>query len=281
MKRAVLIVAAILAACSPASNAPGSSDAPASDPPPSMGSFAAAPENQVVYLNNYGAGQRVQVEVGQVLVLRATIDRTIGEDLRPVDLPDFIEFFGRRNHIDRSTPRAPNDGRTGETRSGTVNFIFFAQTPGEGELVLQSYSSRYPDYPVEETLRVTIVARAPLSDVIGARDAPSNPAVMPAVQLGAAPWHGRVEVAVGQEMHFQRSFAQAHGEVVEGGVVPDFVEYVGAEASNPGGPDGDADYVFTFVARQPGVGVLTMQQYNQRAGRTRGYEVLKVLIVAR
>lgn len=273
MMRAALIAAALLAACSPASDTPASSD-----PPASMGSFAAAP---VVHLQNAG-GEPLQVEAGQVLVFEMTLDRLNGEDLRPVGLPPFIEYFGRRNHIDRSRPPSPNDRRTGGNNSDTYVFIFVVQAPGEGELVLQSYSSRYPDFPVQEVFRATIVARAP-SGVIGARNAPSNPAVMPAVQLDAAPWHGRVEVAVGQVMQFRtsHSYSPSRGEVVKSGVMPDFVEYVGVEVSNSDGQGASADYVFTFVARRPGVGVLTMQHYNHHVERPPMYEVLKVIIVAR
>lgn len=123
----------------------------------------------------------------------------------------------------------------------------------------------------------------PPPGVIGGRNpvfAPSSSAAAPIVQLDALPRNGRVEVAVGQAMQFRTRYSSSQGEVVERGAVPDFVDYIGVEVS-AADPGASADHVFIFVARRPGEGVLTMQQYNQRFGGPPGYEVLNVTVVAR
>lgn len=121
-----------------------------------------------------------------------------------------------------------------------------------------------------------------LPDQAGGRDTGFGPFDLPAppVQLNAVQ-NGRVEVEVGQSMQFRTRYSSSQGEVVELASTPPFIEYRGVEASGSGGQGASADYIFTFVVREPGEGVLAMRLYNQRYGGPPGYEVLNVVVVAR
>lgn len=243
MKRALAALLFALTACEPA---------PQSD----AGAAAPAAPSPITPAHNGGRFQVVTGRSFEVVLDPAIPPATLW---RLVATPDFIQ------HI----PLAGGSPMGGEPPQ-TSAFNFFASFPSEGELVFAA--------PDGAQFRVTIVATA---EQAGSWVDPFPPSDV--VRLNSIASGGRVEVVIGQRMEFHSHHSSSRGEVVEPAELPTFVEYLGERSppsEEPMRVGGSHDYIYEFVARAPGEGVLVIQEYNQR-DNLGAYEVFRATIVAR
>jgi len=245
MRALIAALALSLAACGPTGQAPEASAPAAAAPAP---------------ITPAHHGGRFQVVQGRAFDVVLDPNTPPSRAWRLAEAPAFVQ------HV----PPAGGHPLGGEPPQ-TAAFHFFASTPGEGELVFTE--------PYGGQFRVSIVAIAQEETYAAAPD-PLSPGAV--IRLNATARGGRLEVAVGQHMDFHATSSGSRGEVIEPSETPYFIEYLGARPAHPNEPEnwgGSNDYIYSFVARGDGEGVLVIQEHNQRDGGAR--EVFRATIVAR
>lgn len=220
-------------------------------------SATAAPAPAPITLEHQGG--RFQVVQGRSfdIVLDPNIPPTLA--WRLVQAPSFVQHM------------PPMGGHPlGGEPPQTAAFTFFASVPGEGELVFtEPYGSQFRVSIVAIEEQATPPATAPLP--------PGAP-----ISLNSVPRGGRVDVGIGQQMLYSSTHSSSRGDVIEPSETPHFVEYLGVRSARPNEPEnwgGSNEYVYAFVVRSSGEGVLAIREFNQRDGGET--EVFRATIVAR
>lgn len=146
----VLLMAAALAACTPAQEAKQET-APVSN----QAVPAPTPEDVAVRINAAQNEQTVEVGVNQRFAIELVGVPTAGYVWTPAQLPAFV---ARAGEASGNTTRAQSQpGFTGGNHWEVLMFV--ATAPGTGELVVEQRRPWESNEPATDVFRVTIVAR--------------------------------------------------------------------------------------------------------------------------
>lgn len=245
-----------LAACDPAQQSETVSAAPA----------AAAPTPMTPAHN----GGRFQVVVGR------SFEIVLDPAIPPATLWRLVETPGFINHMQ------PAGGSImGGEPPETSYFVFFAGTPGEGDIVLTASDGAQFRVKIVAVTEEATAWRDPFAGQAGAA-APTQASLSP-LRLGVENNRGRVEAAVGQYIEVSIQGSPSRGDALEATSVPAFLSPSFESLPGEGGQDdwgGSTMMSLAFVVAGPGEGELVVNIVDERANQL-GREVLRVTIVAR
>lgn len=146
----VLLMAAALAACTPAQEAKEEAAPVTNQAVP-----APTPEDVTVRITAAQAGQTIEVGVNQRFAVELVGVPTAGYVWTPAQLPAFVTRAGEASG--NTTQAQSQPGFVGGNHWEVLMFV--ATAPGTGELVLEQRRPWESNEPAADVFRVTIVAR--------------------------------------------------------------------------------------------------------------------------
>ena len=146
----VLLMAAALAACTPAQEAKEEAAPVTNQAVP-----APTPEDVTVRITAAQAGQTIEVGVNQRFAVELVGVPTAGYVWTPAQLPAFVTRAGEASG--NTTQAQSQPGFVGGNHWEVLMFV--ATAPGTGELVIEQRRPWESNEPASQTFRVTIVAQ--------------------------------------------------------------------------------------------------------------------------